>query len=71
MDKKLKDSQKVTNKPLKGNNDIELSSEHINAANRPRRIVANHPEDGADYAIMAGIPITDLMEFVKLLFHFS
>ena len=63
MDKKLKDSQKVTNKRLKGNNDIELSSEHINAVNRPRRIVANHPEDGADYAIMAGIPITDLMEY--------
>ena len=50
-------------KRLKDNNDIKLSREHINAVDRPRRIVANHPEDGADYAIMAGIPITDLMEY--------
>ena len=45
------------------NNDIKLSREHINAVNRTRRIVANHPEDGANYAIMAGLTTTNLMEY--------
>ena len=34
------------------NNNIKLSSEHIDAVNRPTGIVANRPEDGANYAII-------------------
>ena len=40
-----------------------LSARHIAAVNRPRRIAVNHPADGLDYAVKAGIRIQDLMQY--------